>query len=393
MKLRSIISYVGWPAAAGLLMALLVLLGIGTWQNGYRLSLPALSQVKNPSTQGPAQDIPTTNEPGTWNGAASYANAVKKAAPSVVNIRTAALVTERPSPVERFFSQAVNRSAPRIRQRIQQSLGSGVIITPDGYILTNNHVVSGADAIQVSLNDGREADARIVGYDREFDLAVIKIELENLNPMAAVRMSDDLEVGDVVLAIGNPFGVGQTVTQGIISATGRVDRLFNSYLQTDAAINPGNSGGALIDAYGNLVGINSTVLNANNSTGIGFAIPADMAVKVLGELKEFGRVIRGWMGVDAVDVTPAIANQLQLDLAGGVFVTGVEIGSPAQLAGIQRFDVITHINDQEISNTGLLSAQVQRTPPGEQMTITAWREGQTFELEAVIGEKPEKQAR
>lgn len=385
MKLRSALIYTGWPVISGVLLALVILLGIHAWQGG--ISLPALSNVQptaSPTTVDTTMPPVLEEQP---SDVVSYSSAVKKAAPSVVNIRTAAVLTEQPSRLEREFAQLFNRS-PRMRQLLRESLGSGVIVSPDGYILTNYHVISGSDAIVVSLNDGREADAKIIGYDQNFDLAVIKIELGGLTPISAIRVSKDLDVGDVVLAIGNPFGYGQTVTQGIISATGRIDANYNSYIQTDAAINQGNSGGALIDAYGNLVGIISRV-SANNSTGIGFAIPADLAAKVLSELKEFGRVIRGWLGIDGGPLAPEVAESLGVN---GIFVAGVFNNGPAQKAGLLPRDIIVRVNDQEISNGNFLRTQIERTTPGEKVKITVWRNGETINLDAIVGERPKNQS-
>jgi len=244
-------------------------------------------------------------------GVVSYADAVDLAAPAVVNIYTTKLITERANPLfnDPFFRYFFgDQLAPR--QRLESSLGSGVIVSDNGYILTNNHVVEGADEIQVALRDGHSAEATIVGTDPESDLAVLKVNLESL-PAITIGQSDEARVGDVVLAIGNPFGVGQTVTMGIISAMGRNTVGINTYenfIQTDAAINPGNSGGALINPYGQLIGINTAIFSKSGGyQGIGFAIPGKFAIEVMQQLIQHGRVIRGWLGIEVQDITPALA--------------------------------------------------------------------------------------
>ncbi|OGI58451.1 MAG: hypothetical protein A2809_05645, partial [Candidatus Muproteobacteria bacterium RIFCSPHIGHO2_01_FULL_61_200] len=285
------------------------------------------------------------------NGPYSYAQAVDRASPAVVNINTAKVVTVKPHPFlndpvfRQFFGNPDNLITPR--KRVETSLGSGVIMSAQGYILTNHHVIQGAEAIQVSLQDGRMVQAKVVGSDPETDVAVLKIDLKKL-PVITLGHSDHLRVGDVVLAIGNPFGVGQTVTMGIVSATGRNKLGINTienFIQTDAAINPGNSGGALIDAEGNLVGINTAIFSrSGGNQGIGFAIPTSLAQNVMEEILEHGRPLRGWLGIEAQVITPQIARALDLENTTGVVVVGVVRGGPAHSAGLQPRDVLVAID-------------------------------------------------
>src|SRR3989338_1338736 len=281
--------------------------------------------------EGPAVEIrQTAPETPRAAGPYSYSSAVEKAAPAVVNINTAKVVTVRPHPFfdDPVFRQFFGRGRDELttpQRRVERSLGSGVIMSAQGYILTNHPVIRGADAIQVSLRDGRMAQAKVVGSDPETDLAVLKIELDKL-PIITVGHSERLQVGDVVLAIGNPFGVGQTVTMGIVSATGR-HRLgintFENFIQTDAAINPGNSGGALVDAGGNLVGINTAIFSRSGGyQAIGFAIPTGMARAVLEDILRHGRPLRGWLGIEAHEINPEITRALNLKAADRAIITG-----------------------------------------------------------------------
>jgi len=331
------------------------------------------------------------------DGVVSYADAVDLAAPAVVNIYTTKIVTERANPLYNdplfryFFGEQL---APR--QRLESSLGSGVIVSDDGYILTNNHVVEGADEIQVALRDGHSAEATIVGTDPESDLAVLKVSLENL-PAITIGQSDDSRVGDVVLAIGNPFGVGQTVTVGIISAMGRSSVGINTYenfIQTDAAINPGNSGGALINPYGQLIGINTAIFSKSGGyQGIGFAIPGKFAIEVMQQLIQNGRVIRGWLGIEVQDITPALAESFHLKNTQGVIVAGILRNGPAAQAGLKPGDVIKKINDKEIENTRQVMNTIANVKPDSQITIDIMRQGEAITLEGVVGQRPKQQAR
>lgn len=323
--------------------------------------------------------------------AGSFHAAVSATAPSVVNIHSARRAADRDTPwlddplLQRYFGDDF---APG--NRIETTLGSGVIVSADGYILTNNHVISGADAIQIALADGRIADAEVVGTDPDTDLALLDVDLDDL-PVIPMGRSDEIRVGDVVLAIGNPFGVGQTVTQGIVSATGRNyigHATFENFIQTDAAINPGNSGGALVNTRGELVGVNSAIFSrSGGSNGIGFAVPVNLARGVLNQLIEHGRVIRGWLGVDPQDLTPELAEAFGLDTTAGFIVRDVYQGSPAEAAGLQRGDAITHINDDLVADSREALTVIASTPPGETVRIRGVRAGQPFVTSATVIER------
>lgn len=321
----------------------------------------------------------------------SYAAAVARSAPAVVNVHTAKRVVSRAHPYfddplwQRLFGE---QFAPR--ERIDTTLGSGVIISARGYVLTNNHVIQGADTIQVALSDGRITQAKVVGIDSDTDLALLHIELENL-PVIPMGTSNDLRVGDVVLAIGTPFGLGQTVTQGIVSATGRNQMdfaIFENFIQTDAAINMGNSGGALINTRGELVGINTALLSSNGeSNGIGFAIPVNLARGVMEQIIEHGRVIRGWLGVTPQPLTPELAEAFGLDSTSGVLVRSVTDNSPAAKAGLQRGDTITHINNKPVTTIREALNRVASMKPGDKVELRGVRAGTPFTVTAVIGER------
>jgi serine protease DegS len=316
----------------------------------------------------------------------------------VVNIYTRKQVQRRHHPLfdDPLFRHFFNHSDLPQQQRMQSALGSGVIVSTEGYLLTNNHVIEGAQEILVLLHDGREARATLIGSDPESELAVLKIDLDRLTAIQIGRPAN-ARVGDVVLAIGNPFGVGQTVTQGIISATGRYGLGINTYenfIQTDAAINPGNSGGALVDAYGNLLGINTAILDKTGySVGISFAIPADSAMKSLADIVRYGSVVRGWLGLEAQQLTPALAQSFGLDSTNGVIITAVYSQGPAHLAGLNPGDVITHINNVSVGDGRQGMNQIAETTPGSKVTIRLVRSGQPLELEAVIGVRPVETSR
>jgi Do/DeqQ family serine protease len=325
----------------------------------------------------------------------SYADAVTRSAPAVVNIHTAKLVTERPNPLfedpifRRFFGEAPGGTP---RQRVETSLGSGVIVSPQGHVLTNNHVIESADQIRVQLADGRSADATLVGSDPETDLAVLKIDQAEL-PAMVLGSSDALRVGDIVLAIGNPFGVGQTVTMGIVSATGRSQlgiSTFENFIQTDAAINPGNSGGALVNSEGALVGINTAIFSrSGGSQGIGFAIPVTLANDVLEQILEHGRVVRGWLGVEIQEVTPELAESFGLPSAAGVVVAGVLGGGPADRAGIEPGDIITEIDGEPVGDADDALARIVRLPPDRAVELNGWRQQAPASWKVEIAERPQ----
>lgn len=335
---------------------------------------------------------PVSPRPG--DGPVSYSAAVEQAAPAVVNVYTAKVVREQTDPffnsplLRRFFGDSVS-GIPR--KRLDTSLGSGVILSEQGYLLTNNHVIDGADQIQIALRDGRTARAEVVGTDPESDLAVLKINLDKL-PSITVGNSDQLHTGDVVLAIGNPFGVGQTVTLGIVSATGRNQLGINTYenfIQTDAAINPGNSGGALVTARGELVGINTAIFSrSGGSQGIGFAIPVSLATEVMWNIIKHGRVIRGWLGIEAQNLTPALAESFRIMNIKGVLVTAVLRNGPADQAGLKPGDVITHINDQPVSFAKQAMNIIAEIDPGGDSSLRVIRNGGARTLTAKVIERP-----
>ncbi|MBS0579917.1 MAG: trypsin-like peptidase domain-containing protein [Proteobacteria bacterium] len=317
----------------------------------------------------------------------SYAAAVQKAAPAVVNVYTARLVTERVAP---SLGELFGDYIPRYRQRIERSLGSGVIVDAAGHIVTNHHVIANADSVRVQLADGRIADARIVGRDPDTDLAVLKIDLAAL-PVAKFGRSDLLKVGDVVLAIGNPVGLSQTVTHGIVSATSRQQlgiAPLEDFIQTDAPINFGNSGGALIDSGGLLIGINTAIVAKNIGVeGIGFAIPVNMVRGVMDQILAHGRVIRGWIGIIPEDLSPEQAEQLHL-AQSGVVIGNLYVGSPAQKAGLLPGDVLLAIDGVTPHSAQDALGHIAGHKPGSTTRIRALRGGRTFEVEARVGERP-----
>jgi serine protease Do len=328
----------------------------------------------------------------------SFAPIVKKAAPSVVNIFSTRIVQERPrrnpftdDPILRqFFGEVPQEDQSRSRK--EESLGSGVIISPDGYILTANHVVEGADEIKVAINSSKkEIIAKVIGRDKPTDVAVLKIDAKDL-PAITLADSDQLEVGDVVLAIGNPFGVGQTVTMGIISALGRSGFGFSGYenfIQTDAAINPGNSGGALVDAEGRLVGINTAILShSGDNSGIGFAVPVNLARHVMERLISGGRVARGYLGILPQDLTPDLAQEFNIPNASGALVGDVYPNTPAEKAGLLSGDVILSINGQDIADAHSLTLTVSELAPGSTTTLKILRDGAPKTVTLVLAEHP-----
>jgi len=327
-------------------------------------------------------------------GPVSYATAVKLAAPAVVNIHTTKVVTERNSLFDDpFFQEFFGDSFGVPRKRLQTSLGSGVIISPQGYLLTNNHVIAGADEIQVALRDGRSAKATIVGTDPDTDLAILHMKMDNV-PVITLGHSENLQVGDVVLAIGNPFGVGQTVTSGIVSAKGRSMlgiSTFENFIQTDAAINPGNSGGALINALGELVGINTAIFSkSGGSHGIGFAIPLSLAKDVMTQIIQYGHVVRGWMGIALQDVNEKLAKSFDLDTTDAVIVTNVIRKGPADNAGLTRGDVITHINDKPVTSTHTALNLISQENPGTKIRVKGLRDGKSKTWTVDVVQRPKQ---
>jgi Do/DeqQ family serine protease len=319
--------------------------------------------------------------------AGSFRLAAQRASAAVVSINTSKSARDNPhgeDPWFRFFN-GDQGSEP------QGGLGSGVIVSASGYILTNNHVVEGADEIEVSLNDSRHASARVIGTDPDSDLAVLKIDLERL-PTIAIGNSDTLQVGDQVLAIGNPFGVGQTVTSGIVSALGRNQlgiNTFENFIQTDAAINPGNSGGALVDTSGNLLGINTAIYSrSGGSMGIGFAIPVSTAKQVLDGLVRDGHVTRGWIGVEPNDLSPELAETFGIKGQQGVIITGVLQNGPAAKAGIRPGDVIVSIAGKRIADVANLLSTVAALKPGTTSHFSVMRKNQAVEMDLVPGVRP-----
>ena len=330
----------------------------------------------------------------------SFAPIVKKVSPGVVKVFTTTKARNAAMSVppgaedlfRRFFGGEPDGGAPRRNYDAprQQGVGSGVIATKDGYILTNNHVVDGADEVKVTLQDGREFTAKVVGRDPKSDVAVIKIDAKDL-PAIPMADSDKVEVGDIVLAIGNPFGIGQTVTTGIVSAKdrGSMGLDYEDFIQTDAAINPGNSGGALVDADGRLIGINTAILSrSGGNQGIGFAIPANLARDVMDSLIKDGHVTRGYLGVMIQDLTPALAKKFQLKDTAGALVGDVTPKSPADKAGIKSGDVITEFNGKKVTDSRRLKLEVARIAPGRSVPLKVLRDDATKTLQVVVKEMP-----
>ena len=325
--------------------------------------------------------LPVISDNGADQQPASYADAVDISAPAVANVYT-----------RRLVPGGADNGSPQ-RYRSNTSLGSAVVIDPEGYLVTNFHVVANATQIRVQMADGRMANPDLVGYDAETDLAVLKVDLGIL-PAIPLGRSDQLRIGDVVLAIGNPYGLAKTVTQGIVSATGRglLGLLtFENFIQTDAAINEGNSGGALINSKGELVGINTAVLAQDAGTeGISFAIPVDLVRGVVDEIKTHGRVIRGWVGLEPDELTRAESADLGIDPNVGIILTRIFEGGPAATAGLQRGDVILSINDEPIQSRQEALLLVAALEPGDEVQLTGWRDGQRFRATLIAAERAER---
>ncbi|MGC3983528.1 MAG: trypsin-like peptidase domain-containing protein [Pseudorhodoferax sp.] len=322
--------------------------------------------------------------------AGSFAPAAKRAAPAVVSINTSTAAQPHPNSNDPWFRFFFGDRGGEARA----GLGSGVIVSPEGYVLTNNHVVEGADVIEVILNDARRAQAKVIGTDPETDLAILKIDLDKL-PVMVLGSSDALQVGDQVLAIGNPFGVGQTVTSGIVSALGR-NQLgmspLQEFIQTDAAINPGNSGGALVDTAGNLLGINTAIYSrSGGSMGIGFAVPVSTAKLVLEGIVRDGQVRRGWIGVEPNDLSPELAETFGVKTTAGVIITGVLQNGPAAQAGVRPGDVIAQVSGKPITNVTELLSSVAALKPGEASEFEVLRREERLRLQVTPGVRPKPQ--
>ena len=331
--------------------------------------------------------------PASQQPISSYADAVAAAQPAVVNNFSLTRIVERAHPLmdDPVFKHFFGDRFGVPKQRMDTSLGSGVIISPQGYLLTNNHVIKDADEIQVALSDGRVTQARLIGTDPDTDLAILQISIDKA-PIITLGDSDKLRVGDVVLAIGNPFGVGQTVTSGIVSATHRSMlgiNTYENYIQTDAAINPGNSGGALINAYGELIGINTAIYSkSGGSQGIGFAIPVSLAKDVMTQIIQHGHVQRGWLGVAIQDITPQLAESFKLNSPDGVIITNLIRNGPADRAGLDRGDIITHLDDKPVNNMYALLNTISKVKPGTVIEIQGFRNGKKFTAKAEVVQRP-----
>jgi serine protease DegQ len=334
-----------------------------------------------------------TSTPVALPRVTSVADAAKKAMPAVVNIYTSKEM--RRSPLAQ--DQLMRRYFPELAERVPRqrtTLGSGVIVSPEGYVLTNYHVIEGADDIQLLLADGRRLSARVRGTDPESDLAVLKADGENF-PAITLGTLDHVQVGDFVLAIGNPFSLGNTVTLGIVSALGRNHlgiNPFEDFIQTDAAINPGNSGGALVDIKGNLIGINSIILSqSGGSNGIGFAIPVSLAKTVLEQIIRDGEVTRGWLGIEPQELNAEIARALSLDSAGGVLIRGVVRNGPAERAGILPRDVVLELDGKPTRDQPELLARIAELPPGSLVKVRLWRDRKAQDVDVTVGRRPSVQ--
>jgi len=346
-----------------------------------------LQQMGSAERPAPMLEAGPSKPPALAGG--SYRNAAARAMPAVVNIVTSKRPKRSKHPLmkdpffKRFFGDEGDEE--------DSSLGSGVIVSAEGYILTNNHVVEAADEIEVMLADGRKAAAKVVGTDPETDLAVIKIELEKL-PVIVLGQAEQAQVGDVVLAIGNPFGVGQTVTMGIISALGRNNlhiNHFENFIQTDAAINFGNSGGALVDTHGNLLGINSAIYSqSGGSVGIGFAIPMSTAKTVMEAIIKSGHVVRGWIGVETQDITPELARSFSLPRQNGAMIAGVVRNGPAYKGGVRPGDILLSVDDKPVSDTTGMLNQIAQLVPGEKAKMKVLRKSRETTLDVTVGKRP-----
>ena len=374
-----------WPLVAVAVLSVIALVpGLGLTKTATPI------WTERPILQSAAESVPGPN----------WVELAARLKPAVVNVSSMRKAGASPSgrgpsderdPMAEFFGRYFGERP----QRPVQARGSGFIVNPDGYIVTNNHVVDGATGVRVKLSDGRELDAKVTGHDPKTDVALLKVEATGL-PVIPLGDSEALRVGEPVMAIGNPFGLEQTVTTGIVSGTGRVigEGPYDDFIQTDASINPGNSGGPLIDARGRAVGINTAILSqSGGSIGIGFAIPVNLAKPVVAQLAATGHVVRGWLGVQIQPVTDDLAKSFKLPSATGALVTSVVDGSPAQKAGLRSGDVITQYNDRKLAKADELSRVVAETPGGQVVPLTIVRDGKTLTLTATVGTLDDKETR
>ena len=379
------------PFSIGLTL-LIFIFSLGACQRQDSSALHLASSSNPPTANSGISNGPISTTAGP---AVSYADVVSRVAPAVVTIHSQSRVRapqQYPFMDDPFFRQFFGDRMPQQPPATQrrEALGSGVIVTTDGFIITNHHVIDGADQIKIDLNDNRTLDAKVVGSDALSDLALLKIEASNL-PVLVLGDSDKVRVGDVVLAIGNPLGIGQTVTMGIISAksrqTGLSNGSFEDFLQTDAPINQGNSGGGLVSTNSELIGINSQILSpSGGSIGIGFAVPSNMARNVMEQLAKGGKVHRGQLGIFVAKVTSDVAASLKLKEAKGVAIVQVQPGSSAERAGLRKGDVITAYNGVAVNDPNAFRNHVASTPPGTEVTITILRDGQEQQVRASLGE-------
>ncbi len=391
LKKNHIFSYYFSWLIIGLFLGLSILLFRGD------ISI-TISQHIEPADNPADNSVSTVNS--TQNGHTVYqpkdgfAKAVIKAAPAVVSIQTivwSEASTETKAD-NKIIQQFLGKNSPHAPGRkAETGSGSGVIINENGYILTNYHVISGRDEVRIRLSDGTVATAKLIGSDPDTDLAVLKIDLKGL-PTLNIADISQLQVGDIVLAIGDPFAIGQTVTQGIISATGRThvsQNTYENFIQTDAAINPGNSGGALINTKGEIVGINSNIFSSTgNFQGISFAIPIDLAQQVAQQIIQHGYVVRGWLGVEGQELTSQVLRTVDLDSMHGILITDVDKDGPGDTAGLKRGDIITRINQQDILSTNDILNMIAAGKPGDEFLIEGIRERQSFVTKATLGQRP-----
>ncbi len=387
-RARVLLGFLVKAVVVGLAIAFLVV-----WWKPTLLGAQSTNDVQTPASVIPPEQTRHTPSLSTFRPAMamqSFADPVARASPAVVNIYTARVVTERAQvpPLSQFFGDY----SPSYRQRVERSLGSGVIVDAQGTIITNQHVIAGADSIRVQLSDGRIADAKIIGQDPDTDIAVLDLDIGNL-PIMPLGRSDTLRVGDIVLAIGNPYGLSQTVTQGIVSATGRGQlglATFENFIQTDAAINLGNSGGALIDVNGDLVGINTAVLNRNSGgpEGIGFAIPVNLVRGVMEQILAHGYVVRGWLGFVPQDLSDEQAARLGLSAGGGVTIVNIVTGTPAYAAGIRPGDLITQLGQEPVRSAQDLVSKIAQLKPGTEIEIQGRHAREEYKIKVKVIERP-----